>query len=75
MEPAKEPITIYTCITTIWEADEDSFSAAGRRFYVANHTFKAGDKAKITITKLPPTLRQDNHPPREPGPMDDPVVP
>lgn len=46
------PHEIFTYETTIWDADEDSFSAAGRRFFAGKHSFKAGDRIRISIEHI-----------------------
>jgi len=43
---------IYTTVLEVWEADGDSFSIGGRRFFFANHNLKVGDLCRITITPL-----------------------
>lgn len=52
MEPIKESV-IYVANLAVWEADEDSFSVAGRRFYCYNHGLKEKDLVRITIEKVP----------------------
>ena len=69
MEPVEEPLSValnpdstpttqdprYVYIATleIWEADEDSFSCAGRRFYWHGHGLSVGDKVRVTIERVP----------------------
>jgi hypothetical protein len=50
-EPPNETI-IYTTVLEVWEADGDSFSIGGRRFFFASHNLKVGDLCRITITPL-----------------------
>lgn len=56
MEPAESPIaapTYFVFTFIVYEADKDSFSVGGNRYYARDHGFKDGDRVKVAISKVP----------------------
>jgi hypothetical protein len=50
MEPVKESIS-FAFYFEVYEANVDSFSVGGNRYYVHDHGLEVGDMVKITIKK------------------------
>lgn len=58
-----ETTIAYVFNFEVYEADDDSFSVGGNRYYVRDHGLKVGDKMKVTITRVKKAQTNDQQSP------------